>query len=173
MTGTFTTALGMSNILLRIFRALNLLAAAILVASLAASFVVEPVFRDFFSRQPPRTDPALLMPVLRLWMLLAVPAFAAVHILLSRLVAIVGTVRGGDPFVAENAARMKTIAWCLAGVELFHLVSGAMAAAMNAAGSDIEWSFSATGWIAVVLLFVLAQVFEEGARIRSDLEAMI
>ena len=30
-----------------------------------------------------------------------------------------------------------------------------------------------TGWLAVALLFVLAQVFEEGTRIRTELEAMI
>jgi hypothetical protein len=30
-----------------------------------------------------------------------------------------------------------------------------------------------TGWVAVVLLFVLARVFEEGALMREDLETMI
>jgi hypothetical protein len=44
---------------------------------------------------------------------------------------------------------------------------------MNAAGSNIPWSFSLTGWVALTLLFVLARVFEEGTRIRTDLEAMV
>jgi hypothetical protein len=68
---------------------------------------------------------------------------------------------------------LKTIAWCQLAIELLRLVFGAMAAMMNLAGSNIQWSFSPTGWLAVVLLFVLARVFEEGTRIRSDLEAMI
>ena len=101
------------------------------------------------------------------------PIFAAVHVMISRLLDIVATVRAGDPFVAENAARLKTIAWLMLVMELFHLLCGVMAAAMNAAGSHIDWSFSATGWVAVALLFVLAQVFEQGTRIRADLEAMI
>jgi len=170
---SFTTALGASRVLLRMFRVLNLLTGAVLVACFVATFLFEPLFREFFTKQPARIDPALLMPVLRVWMVLTVPVIAAVHVLLSRLLEIVETVGGGDPFVPQNAARMKTIAWCLLGVQVYHLVCGVMAAAMNAAGSRIDWSFSATGWIAVALLFVLAQVFEQGTRIRSDLDAMI
>ena len=159
--------------LLLILRVLNLLTGIALVAALVASFLFEPAFREFFSKQPPRIDPGLLMPVLRIWMVLAVPAIAAVHVSLTRLLEMVGTVRAGDPFVPENAVRMKTIAWCMLGLQLFDLACGAMAAAMNAAGSNIDWSFSPTGWVGVVLLFVLARVFEEGTRIRADLEAMI
>ena len=48
-----------------------------------------------------------------------------------------------------------------------------MAATINAAGSNVEWKFSAAGWEAVLLLFVLARVFEEGTRLRHDLETMI
>lgn len=173
MSDSYATALGASRLLLRILRVLNLLTGAVLVACFVASFLYEPAFREFFLKQPPRTDPGLLVPVLRLWMLLAVPVIGAVHISLSRLLAMVETVRAGDPFVPDNAVRMKTIAWCTLGIQLFDLICGVMVAIMNAAGSRMDWSFSATGWLAVVLLFVLARVFEEGTRIRADLEAMI
>jgi hypothetical protein len=86
----------------------------------------------------------------------------------------VGTVRSGDPFVAENAARLQTIAWCVLALQLLHLTFGVMAATVNAAGSNVDWTFSGlTGWLAVVLLFVLARVFEEGTQMREDLERMI
>lgn len=173
MPNSYTTALGASRILLRIVRALNLVTGALIIAMFVASFVFEPVFREFFTKQPPRIDAGLLMPTLRLWILLALPMVAAYHVLLSRLLAIVETVRVGDAFVPENAARLKTIAWCLLGVQLLELVFGMLAATMNAAGSQIDWTFSIGGWVAVVLLFVLARVFEEGARIRADLETMI
>lgn len=173
MTQGYANLLGVSRILLRFMRVLNLGTGALLAACFVASFLFEPVFRDFFTKQPARIDPDLLLPLLRIWMVLTVPAIAAVHILLSRLLDMVATVRAGDPFVPENAVRLKTIAWCLVALELFHLVCGAMAGLMNAAGSNIAWSFSAGGWVAVVLLFVLARVFEEGTRIRADLEAMI
>lgn len=173
MPQTYATALAASRTLLKLARALNLLAAAILILCLLGTFLFEPAFRDFFTKKPARIDPAMLIPVLRTWMLLAIPALAAMHILLSRLLDMVATVRAGDPFVPENAVRMKTIAWALLAVQLFGLASGAFAGAMNAAGSNIQWSFSLTGWVAVALLFVLAQVFEEGTRIRTDLGAMI
>ena len=159
--------------LLRILRVLNFATGALLICAFVASFLFEPAFRDFFTKQPARIDAGLLLPVLRVWMVIALPVIAAVHVSLSRLLEMVETVRAGDPFVPENAARMKTIAWCTLGLQLFDLACGVMVAAMNAAGSRMDWSFSATGWLAVVLLFVLARVFEEGARIRADLEAMV
>lgn len=173
MSDRYAAALGASRLLLHILRAFNILAGVLLIGCFLASFLYEPAFRDFFLKRPPRLDPGLLVPVLRVWVLLAAPVIAAVHVSLSRLLAMVETVRAGDPFVPDNAARMKTIAWCTLVVQLFDLVCGAMVAIMNAAGSRMDWYFSATGWLAVVLLFVLARVFEEGTRIRADLEAMI
>lgn len=167
-------ALGVSRLLLRILRAFNVVMGVGLVLAVPASFLFEPLFLDFFSKQPPRIDPAWLVPALRLWFLLALPMAAAVHVLLSRLLAMVDTVRSGDPFVPENAARLKTIAWCVLAIQLLHLAFGVMAATVNAAGSNVEWTFSGmTGWVAVLLLFVLARVFEEGTRMREDLETMV
>jgi len=173
MLRPYSPALGFSQVLLKIVRVLNLLMGAGLVLALPASYVFEPTFFEFFSKRPPRIDPGWLLPVLRLWLVLALPMIGAVHVLLSRLLAVVGTVRSGDPFVPENAVRLKTIAWCVLATQLFELTFGILAAAMNAAGSHIEWKFSLTGWVAVVLLFVLARVFEEGTQMREDLGTMI
>jgi len=68
---------------------------------------------------------------------------------------------------------MKSIAWYLLALQLFNLTFGILAKTMNAAGSRIDWTFNGAGWVAVALVFVLARVFEEGTRIRTDLEAMI
>src|SRR5206468_11643579 len=68
----------------------------------------------------------------------------------------------GDPFVAGNAARLKTMAWALLGLELLHLAVGVLAiGALSNTQVDLDWSFSVTPWLAVLLLFVLAQVFDE------------
>ena len=168
-----STALSIARVLLRIFRVLNLILGLVVLGWLLATFIWAPFFQHFFSVRPARLDPGLLMPALRMWMLLTLPALAAVNILLTRLLAMVETVRAGNPFVTGNAVRLKTIAWCMLGLQLFDLVCGAMAAIMNATGSRIDWHWSPTGWLAVALLFVLAQVFEEGTRIRTELEAMI
>lgn len=167
------SALSASRILLRILRVFNLFMGISLVLALPASVLFEPQFLEFFSKRPPRIDPTWLVPVLRIWIVLTLPMVAAVHVLLSRLLAVVETVRSGDPFVPENAARLKTIAWCVLATQLLDLTNGVMAATLNAAGSNVDWKFSVTGWVAVVLLFVLARVFEEGTRMREDLGTMI
>jgi hypothetical protein len=174
LSNGYATLLSFSRMLVRISRVLNLLTGVFVIAMLLGSFFLEPLFLQVFgNKQPPSIDPGLLLPILRVWVLLAAPMIAAVHILLSRLLAMIDTVRAGDPFVPENAVRMKTIAWCLFATQLLGLAFGAMAALMNAAGSDIDFEYSLSGWLAVLLLFVLARVFEEGTRIRADLQAMI
>ena len=169
-----STALSIARILLKILRVFNLVMGVMLIVALPASFLFEPQFFEFFSKKPPRIDASWLVPVVRIWLVLALPMVAAIHVVLSRLLAVVETVRTGDPFVPENAVRLKTIAWCVLVTQLLHLMYGMLAATMNAAGSNVEWEFSGmTGWLAVVLLFVLARVFEEGTHMREDLETMI
>ena len=174
MVGPQASALKASRILLGILRAFNLVTGVMLIVAIPASFLFEPQFFEFFSKRPPRIDPTWLVPVLRIWMVLALLMVAALHVALARLLAMVETVRAGDPFVPDNAVRLNTIAWCALAMQLFHLAFGVMAATVNAAGSNVDWKFSGfTGWLAVVLLFVLARVFEEGTRMREDLQRMI
>jgi len=174
MSQSQTALLGVSQLIVWLLRLLNLLTGVLLVGMFIGSFLFEPLFLQVFAdKQPARIDPGLLLPTLRVTVALTGPLIAAVHIMLSRLLAMIETVRTGDPFVPENAVRMKTIAWCLLVTQLYSLVFGAMVAIMNAAGSSIDWKFSINGWLAVLLMFVLARVFEEGTRLRADLEAMI
>jgi hypothetical protein len=98
-----------------------------------------------------------------------------VNIVLTRLLAIVDTVSAGNAFVPENAERLQTIAWSALLLEILHLVVGAIAKGVSSPNHplDINWSFSFTPWLAVLLLFVVARVFEEGARMREDLEGTV
>jgi len=97
------------------------------------------------------------------------------YVLLKRLLAIVETVRAGDPFVAANARRLQTIAWILLALQLLSLVVGAIAKSVSIAAHplDIDAGFSITGWLAVLLTFLLARVFAEGTHMREDLEGTV
>ena len=96
------------------------------------------------------------------------------YIVLSRLLSMVNTVCGGDPFVAQNAARLQTIAWAVLGQQLLQLVIGTIAKGVSTPAHPLHISaFSTGGWLAVVLLFVLARVFLEGTRMREDLEGTV
>ena len=97
------------------------------------------------------------------------------HVVLKRLLAIVETVRGGDPFVAANASRLQAIAWALLALQVLSLVIGAVAKAVSTPAHplDIDAGFSINGWLAVLLTFLLARVFAEGTLMREDLEGTV
>jgi hypothetical protein len=104
--------------------------------------------------------------------LVAIPLNDAV---LRRLRAIVETVRAGDPFVAKNADRLQAIGWALLALEILSLVIGGIGEAISTPSQPVhlDAGFSASGWLAVLLTFVLARVFAEGAVMREDLEGMV
>jgi hypothetical protein len=97
------------------------------------------------------------------------------YVVLKRLLAIVGTVREGDPFVAANASRLQTIAWSLLALQLFSIVIGAIGKAVSTPAHPVhlDAGFSINGWLAVLLTFLLARVFAEGTRMREDLEGTV
>jgi hypothetical protein len=97
------------------------------------------------------------------------------YVILKRLLAIVETVRAGDPFVAANASRLQAIAWSLLTLQLLSMVIGAIARAITTPAHPInlDAGFSINGWLAVLLTFLLARVFAEGALMRDDLEGTV
>jgi hypothetical protein len=97
------------------------------------------------------------------------------YIVLKQLLAIVETVRAGDPFVAANAVRLQAIAWALLGLQLLSLVIGAIAQAVSTPAHPLhlQAGFSISGWLAVLLTFLLARVFAEGTLMREDLAGTV
>jgi Protein of unknown function (DUF2975) len=97
------------------------------------------------------------------------------YVVLRRLLAIVETVRAGDPFVAPNAHRLQAIAWALLALQLLSLVIGAIAKTVSTPAHPlhIDAGFSINGWLAVLLTFLLARVFAEGTLMREDLEGTV
>jgi hypothetical protein len=97
------------------------------------------------------------------------------YIVLKRLLAIVETVRAGDPFVAVNAHRLQAIAWTLLALQLLSIVVGTIARKVSTPAHplDIDAGFSINGWLAVLLTFLLARVFAQGTLMRDDLEGTV
>jgi hypothetical protein len=147
---------------------------ALIMALLIASLVADTFVMRALGVPPALSGPMLFIGM-RLIMVIGICAVPIVHFILTRLRMIVETVSTGNPFVAANAARLQAIAWALLALELTHYAVGAVAASISSAGLplDITWGFSLTRWLAVLLLFVLARVFEEGARMREDLEGTV
>jgi hypothetical protein len=97
------------------------------------------------------------------------------YLVLKRLLAIVETVRAGDPFVAANASRLQAIAWTLLALQVLSLVIGAIAKAVSTPAHPLhlQAGFSVSGWLAVLLTFLLARVFAEGTLMREDLQGTV
>ena len=172
MTRSFPSALPTARTAVRALIVLNL----VLGLAICALFVASLVARDWvFTALGVDATNARLIVGGRLLMAIGIASTPLTHILLTRLLAIVETVRRGDPFVACNAARLQTTAWALLGLELLHLAVGAIAAAASSESQplDLNWSFSVYRWLAVLLLFVLARVFDHGTRMRDDLEGTV
>ena len=91
------------------------------------------------------------------------------------LLRIVESVRAAEPFTVEHARRLKIIAWALLALEMLHVGVVAIASAVSTREVPLRISgnFNVTGWLAILLLFVLAQVFLEGARMRDELEGTV
>ena len=118
---------------------------------------------------------ARLVMGLRAIAVLGLAAIPLNYVVLKRLLAIVETVRGGDPFVAANASRLQAIAWALLALQLLSLVIGAIAKAVSTPAHPLhlQAGFSISGWLAVLLTFLLARVFAEGTLMREDLEGTV
>ena len=104
--------------------------------------------------------------------LVAVPINQAI---LGRLLKMVATVGRGDPFVRENAYRLNAIAWLMAALQVLSMVIGVIGKAISTPAHPVhlDAGFSVNGWLAVILTFVLARVFAEGALMREDLEGTV
>lgn len=97
------------------------------------------------------------------------------YAILKRLLAIVDTVRAGDPFVAANASYLQSIAWTLLVLQLVSILIGTIAKRISTPGHPVhlDAGFSINGWLAVLLTFLLARVFAEGAMMREDLAGTV
>ena len=124
---------------------------------------------------PPWAEARALIVGLHAVAVLGVAAVPLNYIVLKRLLAIVETVRAGDPFVAANAHRLQAIAWALLALQLLSLVIGAIGRAVSTPAHplDLDAGFSINGWLAVLLTFLRARVFAEGTLMREDLDGTV
>lgn len=108
---------------------------------------------------------------------LAIGALIAALLVVARLRRIFATLSAGDPFVPENADHLRIIAIVIAVFEAARLILSGVQASMPATADvaaravGIEINFLV--WFAVLSLFVLSEVFREGARLRADQQLTI
>ncbi|MFT3997747.1 MAG: DUF2975 domain-containing protein [Asticcacaulis sp.] len=79
------------------------------------------------------------------------------------------TLAEGDVFHPDNTRRLRWIGFGLAGVELYSYASRALLESLFAMPVEPVYGMRAvTAWFSVLVVFVLAEVFKEGARLRAE-----
>ena len=166
-------ALPITYVVLRILIVLNWLGGAAILALLVLLPNEQWIMKAF--KLSPSPEAERLVMGLRAIAVLGLVAIPINYVVLKRVLAIVETVRGGDPFVAANASRLQVIAWALLALQVLSLVIGAVAKAVSTPAHplNIDAGFSINGWLAVLLTFLLARVFAVGTLMREDLEGTV
>jgi len=122
-----------------------------------------------------------------LWACSGILLFAAATVLIvfrlfQLLKRIVDTVGLGDPFVPENARRLTQMAWLTLAMQLVTFPIGALAGwlgtEMTKLGAhtkidDLDMGISGNGLLLMLILFILARVFRQGAAMRAELEGTV
>lgn len=169
-----SAALPIAFVVLRILIVINWFFGACVLALLLYTFVNEPWTMKALGVSG-FADAQAVMWGMRAIAALGVLAIPLNYLNLKRLLAMVGTVRAGDPFVAANAYRLHAIAWTLVALQLISIVIAVIARLISTPEHPfhLDAGFSINAWLAVILTFVLARVFAEGTLMRADLEGTV
>jgi len=169
-----SSILPVARVTLRAVIVLNWLTGAAILAVLLATIIAEQWTFTALGI-PPSPEIRSMITGLRAIAALGLVAIPLNDAVLRRLLAILETVRRGDPFVAVNANRLQAIAWVLLALQLLSLVIGGIGKAISTPAHPLhlDAGFSTSGWLAVLLTFVLARVFAAGTVMRQDLEGTV
>src|SRR5262245_30486282 len=124
-----SAALPIAHVMVRILIVVNWIGGALILVLLAATPNEQWIMSAFKLSPSPDADRLILG-------LQAVAALGLVTIpvnygILTRLLAMVETVRAGDPFVATNAQRLRAIAWSLLALQVLSIVIGTIGKAIS------------------------------------------
>lgn len=105
--------------------------------------------------------------------------FAAMFFFFGKMRALIESASKGDPFVPDNARRLNDMALLLLGSQVLTVIVGELrvyALSLIAPQSEGTWDISPndlTGFLIVLVLFILARVFRHGAAMREDLKGTV
>jgi len=91
--------------------------------------------------------------------------FGVMLFVVNRLLEILKTLRFGSPFVKENADRFRGVGYALLIGQASVIAFGFLSLIFDA---DIEIDMSPIAWLAIIAVFVLSEVFREGARMKEE-----
>lgn len=153
---------------------LNWFFLAVFMIALIAMTIRPELLADALTRASPRMDAFYVIDLFRLVLLLCIPIAFVAHAIFTRLVAMIDSVDRAEVFTLVNARRLRVIGWCVLAMQVIDACYGWISYQLVvASGEHFGWQPSLTAWLAVLMLFILARIFEQGAAMREELEQTI
>ena len=160
--------------ILRIGRVVNGLLLIAIAAGLVGTWVSPTFYSDMLVRADPAVDATSALIGIRLLMLIGVAMTIATDRLLVPLSGVAASAGQGDPFISANAGRLRRIGWALLALQLLDLPCTLLARFWPSLGSAAPaGGISVGGWLATLMVFVLARVFATGSLMRDDLAGTV
>ena len=160
--------------IVRIGRVANGLLLFAIATGLVGTWLTPGFFRGMLGRADPLVDLTAALTGARLLMLIGIAMTIATDRLLVPLSRIISTAGQGDPFIPANADRLRQIGWALLALQLLDLPCTLLAQFWPSLGTAAPaGGISVGGWLATLLVFVLAHVFATGSLMRDDLAGTV
>lgn len=145
-----------------------------LVGDVLLLFVPGDIFRLTFTGSRGSTE----VPIPKGYVLAGLAGVAAYlgafALILDNLGRMISTLRQGDPFHPDNVRRLKRVGLVLAAAAAGAWIGQAILARLSRGADDAPGLFGLiTPVFSVLIVFILAEVFREGARLRRESELTI
>ena len=149
-------------------------AGAVTALGAVAALLAQPFMSAGHERRfEPVTDLLRAGPALSAVLALADLYIAALVVAVGRTRRVFATMIAGDPFDPGNVARLRVIGFALAAMELTAWLARVVARTLLPQMRGVKVDVNLTAWFAVLVVFVLAEVFREGARLRAEAELTV
>ena len=127
------------------------------------------------AKEKPGIETNNLLPSLLSIFALGILVLGLIWTMMRKLLAIIDSVEDRNPFISANAVRLRTIGWLMVGLQIVGLPLAVSAG--NVADifgeNNVDMDFSLNGILAILLVFILAGIFERGAEMREELEGTV
>jgi len=163
------------KIVLDVVYGLMLFAVGVLVIAAIAAllFKIDPALVKQMSINGLPAERLTQGPVIALLLTVVGLYVGGVTVVIHRLRQIFTTLTAGDPFHPDNVMRLRLIGLMLVALELTGYAISAGQVWLFPGSSKEETVFSLSSWFSILVVFVLAEVFREGARLRREAELTI
>ena len=136
-----------------------------------AGFVINERILAALAANDDGIDPASMLTFVRLSLLFMPLAIWLSHIIFKSLLEMIDSIKSNQVFTYLNSDRLRRIAWALLGYCVLDYLYGFLA--LHFVGGLAMWGPTLTGWLASLMMFVLASVWKQGVALREELEGTV